>query len=482
MSERKSDGSLSYVAAQLAEFNTKKLTERTVEFFSDTQRLRDIAFQRRNLAADQAQGWVFEQLEVSKFNLDALRKNASVKAATTDVLGEINNQVADIRITDVDAVVKSYQAKSRTSAAASIFDLTDEKYADVNLVGSSDQYDDMLRLAKRRGDTESIYAERYRTVPDRLDQGIEYDNVRSGGTTRDEAVANTQASVADGTASGMERAAIGNEMHTAGMQAGIVAGTLGAGVSFVSGLWGLHKGEVTAAQVALDTCYSGVGSFSAAYATAAAAKGIPHLLTHMGVGKAAIGALTKSNAHVAIAGGVVQSTKHIAMYLKGDIEFDAMMTEISGTALMTAGSFYYGALGQMIIPIPVVGAMVGSTVGYFVGSILHQSGIISLGESEEVRVSRERREQIEQLCLDVLPRMQASRVAMSQLIEEHFAEQASAISGAFGAMDEAMVSWDADSYVSGLAQLNNTLGCSLPFENFEEFEAFMDDKDSVFVL
>ncbi|MFS2008571.1 hypothetical protein ACCD06_01635 [Azospirillum sp. CT11-132] len=485
MPRTKGDAAISFFSTLMAEQNTKVLSERTREFFSDTDRLRRIALQRQNMMADKAQGFVFEQLEVSKFNLDALFKNSSYKATTTDALGEINNPIADIRIknSETGEVVKSYQAKSCAKPSHTLFELRNPKYEEVSLVGPSEQHQEMQKLINDRTEkAESIYAPQYESAKKRLDQGIQHDGVQSGGTTHEEAIANTNAATAAQTASKMEWQAIGNEMHKAGMQAGTFAGTVGGGVALAGGLWKLHKGEVTPTQVALDTIYAGVGSFATGYASAATAKGIPHLLTGMGISDASLGSLTRSNAHVAIASGIIQSTKHVAQYLKGDIDFDEMVNQVGGTAIIGASSFYYGALGQVLIPIPVVGAMVGSSVGYFVGNILHQSGVISLGESAQVRVARERRERIEQLCVEAVARMQAARLAMTELMEEHFAAQAAALSTAFDDMDEAMMSWDADGFMKGLTNLNSTFSLSLPFHDFESFENFMHDDDAVFVL
>lgn len=484
MTDTRADAPASYFSALMAEHHTKVLSERTRDFFSDTERLGLIARQRQNMAAEQAQGWIFEQLEVARFNLDALRNNSSLKASTTDVLGQVNDPVADIVIRNRDNTehLKAYQAKSSGKPVETIKQMSPEKYAKVNLVGPADQHERINELMDKRIETGGINTERYKSMKERLDKGIEHEGIGSGGTTYEEAVRNTDVVQADQTAQTLDRQAIGNEMHQAGMQAGVVGGAIGGGFTLAAGLWQMHKGTASGSRVALDTVYSTAGSFATSYATAAASKGIPHLLSNIGVSKTVVGALNRSNAHVAIASGVVQSARHLTMYLKGDIEFDAMINEVSGTAILTSSTFYYGALGQVLIPVPVVGAMVGSTLGYFIGSMLHQSGVISLGETAEARIARERRERIEELCYESIARMQASRLAMTELLDAHFADQAATLAGAFDEMDMAMTDWNADSYVQGLSKLNATFGHSLKFENFDSFDAFMVDDQAVFVL
>lgn len=213
----------SHLSSLGAECLTKELSERTLDFFSDTERLREIANQRAAANAEQAQGFIFEQLEVSKFNLDSLIKGSSLNAKTTDVLGEVNNPVADIRILDtkLGKIVESYQAKSRLKASETAFDLAKEQYSDVRLVGDADQYDKVKELMEQRSSADSINSPRYENAAKRLDKGIKKGDVASRGTTRYEAVKNTEKQVADRTATTMNMRAISNEMHRAGMRAGL---------------------------------------------------------------------------------------------------------------------------------------------------------------------------------------------------------------------------------------------------------------------
>lgn len=474
----------SHLSSLGAECLTKELSERTLDFFSDTERLREIATQRAAANAEQAQGFIFEQLEVSKFNLDSLIKGSSLNAKTTDVLGEVNNPVADIRILDtkLGKIVESYQAKSRLKASETAFDLAKEQYSDVRLVGDADQYDKVKELMEQRSSADSINSPRYESAAKRLDKGIKKGDVASRGTTRYEAVKNTEKQVADRTATTMNMRAISNEMHQAGMRAGLGGMIVGGGATLISSMNKLSKGEIDGNKAVLDTIYVSASSFGQGYATAAASKAIPHMLTSVGLPQTVVTSLVRSNAHVAIATGVVQSSVSVGRYLKGDIDFDEMLTDVSGTALTGASAFYYGALGQLLIPIPVLGAFVGSTVGYFVGSILHQSGIISLGESAISKTARERRERVELMCFEAIGRMQQARLDIREQTEKFCAEQAAAIDISITGMDAALVSWDGNAFIKSLHELNATFSSALPFHDFDSFENFMDDDSLVLKL
>ncbi|HIF5545898.1 TPA: hypothetical protein ACX3CU_001036 [Vibrio parahaemolyticus] len=74
----------------------------------------------------------------------------------------------------------------------------------------------------------------------------------------------------------------------------------------------------------------------------------------------------------------------------------------------------------MMIPIPVVGSIVGAGVGYMIGNLIHQSGLVALGDSQLVKIAKERRRQIQALCLAAVPQIRQNRIALQQKLDQHF--------------------------------------------------------------
>jgi len=171
-----------------------------------------------------------------------------------------------------------------------------------------------------------------------------------------------------------------------------------------------------------------------------------------------------------------------------------MLEEVSHTVITGTSAFYYGALGQFagsaisqvvgqtLIPIPVVGAIIGSTVGYFVGNILHQSGLLSLGDTVYVKIAKERRKRIEAICLQSIPLMQRHREELQVLIQQHLAEQAELFDSAFNSMDAAIIEWNPEACITQLETICNAFDTGLPFKSFKEFDDFMTDNNTTFEL
>lgn len=211
-------------------------------------------------------------------------------------------------------------------------------------------------------------------------------------------------------------------------------------------------------------------------------RALPQALVQLGVPNVSVRALTRANAHTALAGGIVSAGHSLMRYLKGEISQQQVCDEVSQTAVVGVSCFYYGAFGQAVIPVPVVGAFIGSTVGYFIGHLLHQSGLIGLGECTRVKAARERREQIEAMCLTAIPVLRAHRVQFQQLLEQQTKQRKQQFSLAFDHLERSNLARDTAGFLQGLESINQLFGSSLPFKSFSEFDAAMRDPNVTFDL
>jgi len=245
----------------------------------------------------------------------------------------------------------------------------------------------------------------------------------------------------------------------------------------VKGAYRLLRGEDHTGVVLADVIVDTAKGVAAGYATSTLGTGVATAAAKVG-----LGGITKWNVHMAIAASILQSGKLFARYITNDIESEQLLDELNRTVITGTASFYYGSLGQTVIPIPVVGALIGSTVGYFTGNILYQSGLLSLGVPLAAKQAEERRKHIEELCLHAIPLMQRNREELQALISQYFTEQTGLFNAAFSAMDSVLADRDPNTYLKQLENLCNVLGKGLPFKSFQEFDEFMSDDSSTFKL
>ena len=193
---------------------------------------------------------------------------------------------------------------------------------------------------------------------------------------------------------------------------------------------------------------------------------------------ATIKTIKNRSGYVAIATAVVDAGQYFRAYLKGDISKEKLFEEISHTAVTTTSAFYYAGLGQVAIPIPVVGALVGAGVGYFIGNVLTQSGLIALGDSQIVRAAKDRRQAVQTLCDMLVPEIRRSRIQLQQCIDKYFYERNKEFEQAFSMLDSSLGKWNSDQFAAGLERINNQFDTGLQFKTFAEFDRFMESDET----
>lgn len=173
---------------------------------------------------------------------------------------------------------------------------------------------------------------------------------------------------------------------------------------------------------------------------------------------------------------VAYTSQYLVSYIKGDISWEKLIDEISHTAITTTSTMYYAGLGQVAIPVPIVGALIGASVGYFIGNSLHQSGLLALGDSEVVKESKERRNKVERVCNILIPEIKKSRKQLEMYLNEHFSTRKAEFLLLFDVLDNSLKKGDSDRFCSALDKINNQFGASLKLKTFSEFNTFMKSR------
>ena len=97
-------------------------------------------------------------------------------------------------------------------------------------------------------------------------------------------------------------------------------------------------------------------------------------------------------------------------------------------------------------------------------------------------LAKARREEIEALCAEALPRIIDGAEELSCLSDRYYAERNIDLSKSFAEMKCAIVHRDAHTVLSSLRSINAAFGASIPWKTIDEFDALMDDDSQVFKL
>ncbi|GAA7900663.1 hypothetical protein HpBT0391_01810 [Helicobacter pylori] len=133
------------------------------------------------------------------------------------------------------------------------------------------------------------------------------------------------------------------------------------------------------------------------------------------------------------------------------------ITFLSGIAM--------GSIGQLAIPIPVVGALVGG----FVGAILSETCFNAfLKAREETKLARQRRIEIERECHELIKLLEAYQNQFKEVFEQHFHETTKFFNQNFDALWRASYIGDADLGIGVNNKIQEKLGQKVLFDNSKE--------------
>lgn len=190
-------------------------------------------------------------------------------------------------------------------------------------------------------------------------------------------------------------------------------------------------------------------------------------------------ALVKANAPAKIVTAVMTTGDVLCNFAEGKITSSECIVQLGerGTAAVVAS--YATAIGQVAIPIPLVGAAVGALVGTAVSGAMYSS---LLKAFEEEKASEEEFLKVKKATELAVVRMEAERKEFIEITNKIFSNRAIAIQNGLNQITEACTKNDVDHLSRGLNTILASFGRALEQSTFQEIDEMMCDKDSVLEL
>jgi hypothetical protein len=296
------------------------------------------------------------------------------------------------------------------------------------------------------------------------------DNMRDSGYTTDKAVFYREhpklATALD----------IGRTSHRAGMEAAGTGAALAGGMSLVRNVVAVVRGEIEPEEAALgvvkDTTTGAVISYTTAF-TGSTIKGI---MQNAGKAGSVVNRLSKTNLPAQIVIATIEASRTLGKYFKGDIDGIECLTELGEKGTGMISSAVFAAIGQLAIPIPVVGGMIGSMLGYALNSACYRQLVSAL---KEANLAREERLRIEAECSEAIKMIREYRREMEAAISRYLLEYMTTFQEAFDDIKSALNIGDIDGFIGGANSITRKLGGKPQFNNFSEFDDLMNSSESL---
>ncbi len=263
--------------------------------------------------------------------------------------------------------------------------------------------------------------------------------------------------------------------HKAGLQGAANAGLMTATMSGVMNIVSVLKGEKSAEDALKDTAVDTGKAAATGYVLTGGLTTISHTLSNSS--SKFIQALSKSNVPGYVITAVIVTGNTLKKYANGEISTEECIIELGekGISFATAGASM--AVGQALIPIPVVGAAIGCLVGTMVTSSIYNNII---GGIKQRKMESDERKRLISEYDDIANEARQYREELESYLETYFKDYQDCFDEALQGMKLAFEVGDANGVITGANMITKKLGGEVKFENTSEFKNFLDsDEDDV---
>ncbi|MGL2675703.1 hypothetical protein ACQJ7E_02235 [Helicobacter pylori] len=256
---------------------------------------------------------------------------------------------------------------------------------------------------------------------------------------------------------------VANLSHQAGMNAAQTGAFIGGGVSLVTNVYECianGKDPIKAIEhTTIATLKGGAYSYGVAFASSSLGG-----LMQSSASKI-IQSLGKGSVPTIIVSVVATNATILGRYLSRKIDGKELLKQIvkANTTLVSSGAMAFA--GQALIPIPVVGALVGA----FVGAILSETCFNAfLKAREEAKLARQRCIEIEKECREIIKLLEIYQNQFKEVFERYFHETTKFFNQSFDELERALYAGDADLAIAVNNKSREWLGQKALFDNKQE--------------
>ena len=259
-----------------------------------------------------------------------------------------------------------------------------------------------------------------------------------------------------------------SEFHQSGIEAAKAGASATAIMSTATNVVAVLRGEKKPSEALKDIAIATGKTAAVSYVTGGMVTVTTQVLSRSTSQFARV--LGQAGAPGKVVAAVMATGGTLKRYLSGEISTLECMVELGETATVCTAASYGAMAGQMLIPIPIVGAMLGSMIGGMLGS----AAFNMLGRQFQAeKLARERRIRIEKECEEAIRMIEEYRRELNELADKYLAENCKVFDEAIGNMDAALQMKDADGFIHAANRITTQLGGEVQFQDKEEFDVLM---------
>ncbi len=258
--------------------------------------------------------------------------------------------------------------------------------------------------------------------------------------------------------------------HKAGKEGAQNAGVTALTMSGIMNIVAVINGEKDGDEAVADTIRDGGKAAATGYVMGGGLTILSHSLSKSS--SEFIQKLVDANVPGKVITAVLVTGETMRKWGNGEITTQQCLIELGDKGLNMATMGYSMAVGQSLIPIPIVGGAIGALVGSILTSGYYNHLIQTLQTKE---LEHQERLWIIRECRAAADQTRAFRRELEAYLETYFKECRDCFDGALSSMRFAYEAGDADGMIAGANDITRNLGGHIYYNNVEQFKDFLDD-------
>ncbi|NHB02636.1 hypothetical protein [Helicobacter pylori] len=261
-----------------------------------------------------------------------------------------------------------------------------------------------------------------------------------------------------------------NLSHQAGMNAAQTGALIGGGFSLIKNVYECFVNGKDPKKAIKHTAIATLKGGALSYGSAFASSSLGGLMQSSA--NKVIQSLGKGSLPAMFVGACVANVTILGRYFSGKIDKTEFLKQLmkANTTLVSSGAM--AVAGQTLIPIPVVGVLVGG----FVGAILSETFFNAfLKAREEAKLARQRRIEIEKECRESIRQLEIYQNQFKEVFKRYFHETTKFFNQSFDELERALYAGDADLAIGVNNKIQEKLGQKPLFNNTQEFWELMNN-------
>ncbi|MFE8145748.1 hypothetical protein RBA69_00585 [Brenneria goodwinii] len=260
---------------------------------------------------------------------------------------------------------------------------------------------------------------------------------------------------------------IARTSHRAGIEGAKYGAVIGASISLLTNAFNVVQQDKALGDAVQDVVADTAKAAALGYGTASAGSAIKAALQQSE--KQTLRAIAGTSAPALAVNICLSLGSSVKRYVTGEISEADLLTEVGekGAGMLSSGMM--AALGQIAIPIPVVGAAIGGMIGYTLSSMFYQS---TLEAARGAALSRERLQYISAIQTVARARIAKEQAILDDFTRREIPQLHRETEHLFKVIENGP--HDIDNLTFAINDYATLLGKKLQFQTMSEFEEFMD--------